>query len=164
MQLSKNPGLVGSPSTAHRVMCFVQMKDPYDNERKQLILRKSYNGLWGLCGGSIDPEDHSLHDGVLRELHEETNIDLNDLKLLTRPGSEETAKVPFKYGQAIRTVSFFDAGYLKPTWSLNITIVDNPEFPRPEHMEYRWVARKEEIKNLPFVSDEVKARLMAKLK
>lgn len=41
-------------------------------------------GLWSLFGGRVEPEDASLLDGAVRELHEETNLtfEKSDLKYL----------------------------------------------------------------------------------
>jgi len=39
---------------------------------------KNFRGQWGFVGGSVDKEDNSNKDAIIREIKEETGIELND--------------------------------------------------------------------------------------
>ena len=39
---------------------------------------KNFRGKWGFVGGSVDKKDNSNKDAIIREIKEETGIELND--------------------------------------------------------------------------------------
>lgn len=39
---------------------------------------KNFRGQWGFVGGSVDKKDNSNKDAIIREIKEETGIELND--------------------------------------------------------------------------------------
>ncbi len=46
-----------------------------------LLQRRSDNGLWGLPGGSVEPGE-SVSEAVVREVREETGLDVTPLRLI----------------------------------------------------------------------------------
>ena len=106
------------------------------NEKQQfLILRRSdiddREGEWTLPGGHIDPEDHSVEAGAVRELYEEANLrcKISDLTYLGTPKEK-------KYY------------FVTTSWSGEVDVdKPNPKTNEIEHDDYRWVTIKE-IKEL----------------
>jgi ADP-ribose pyrophosphatase YjhB (NUDIX family) len=52
----------------------------FDGERV-LLQRRDDNGKWGLPGGSVEPGE-SVRTAVVREVHEETGLDVEPVRLI----------------------------------------------------------------------------------
>lgn len=52
-----------------------------DREGRVLLQRRSDNGLWGYCGGSVEL-DEDVEAAARRELHEETGLVATEMELL----------------------------------------------------------------------------------
>lgn len=70
------------------------------NPKILLIKRKNdpYKGCWALPGGFLDPEDEDAKVGAMRELKEETNLELNPQKVseictMTKRGRDSRERV-----------------------------------------------------------------------
>ena len=97
-------------------------------ESKVLILRRAnymrkFRSLWGFVGGSIDKKDKDSKEAIIREIKEETQIELTDneknrMKLL------ETVK--------------HDDDSTTEYWL--VTLESNPEIKiSKEHSKYEWI-------------------------
>ena len=97
-------------------------------ENKVLILRRAnymrkFRSLWGFVGGSIDKKDKDSKEAIIREIKEETQIELtpnekNNMKLL------ETVK--------------HDDDSTTEYWI--VTLESNPEIKiSKEHSKYEWI-------------------------
>ena len=97
-------------------------------EGKVLILRRAnymrkFRSLWGFVGGSIDKKDKDSKEAIIREIKEETQIELTDneknrMKLL------ETVK--------------HDDDSTTEYWL--VTLESNPEIKiSKEHSKYEWI-------------------------
>ena len=153
MKLARNISTIVEKKKA---LILLQQTDPYDNLKKTCILRKTRNGLWGIIGGGIEESEDPI-TAAKRELVEETQLNSKNIKLDPKYRNI-TAK--YNYGSPTRSVCLFKATYLTPLLPINISVIDDPKYPQPEHFEFRWVAHKQEIKNLPFGSDSIKTEVM----
>ncbi len=52
-----------------------------DEENKVLLQKRSDNGLWGLPGGLLEI-DEFISDGAIREVKEETNLDIEIVRFI----------------------------------------------------------------------------------
>jgi len=102
-----------------------------NDEQQFLILRRSpmddRSGQWTMPGGHIDPEDHSIEAGTLRELHEEANLicQTDELVYLGAPKEKKYYFLTFK-------------------WSGDVNIdKPNPKTDEIEHDDYKWALIKE---------------------
>jgi ADP-ribose pyrophosphatase YjhB (NUDIX family) len=50
-------------------------------DERVLLQRRDDNGRWGLPGGSVEPGE-SVRTAVIREVHEETGLDVEPLRLI----------------------------------------------------------------------------------
>ena len=104
-------------------------------DNKYLILFRSEHKqfsklLWDFPGGKLDPGE-TLKEGVIRELKEETNLDINPVKIIKESDySEGTNKYHFNFW-SVEVLS----GELKLSY---------------EHTDFKW-ATEEEILALPHV-------------
>jgi 8-oxo-dGTP pyrophosphatase MutT (NUDIX family) len=130
---------------------------------KYLILRRASDtkaeGCWDLAGGYVG-ENEDPKEALIREVKEETGLDIKDIKLKNTSSFEVNGK---KLHVAIyEVVSVTDNVYLNPS-------VDNREKfawshkPRPEHSEFKWIKYKDEIEELNMI-DILKDSLNSKLK
>lgn len=118
-------------------------------EGKVLILRRAnymrkFRSLWGFVGGSIDKKDKDSKEAIIREIKEETQIELtnnekNNMKLL------ETIK--------------HDDDSTTEYWI--VTLEANPEIKiSKEHSKYEWIDNdslsKKSYKFIPGILDIIK--------
>jgi ADP-ribose pyrophosphatase YjhB (NUDIX family) len=52
----------------------------FDREGRVLLVKQSENGEWAAPGGAVEPEE-SPHDAVVREVREETGLDVRPIAL-----------------------------------------------------------------------------------
>ena len=89
------------------------------NKDKQILLQKrSDNLLWGLPGGLIEIEE-SITDAAIREVKEETNLDIELVKFI---GVFNNPFMRWREKDRARVISFAFVGKLKTT---NLKINDN---------------------------------------
>lgn len=141
--------------------CLFHIKDPFTKEDAYLILRKNHGGVWGIPGGGIELGE-SPQLAIMREIDEELHIDPKSVVI--DPKHHERFVAEFSQGRGTRMVDLFSVDYMTPNIPPNISIIDNPKYPHPEHFEFRYVTRKLEIKHLPFVCDDIKAMISSLLK
>ena len=63
-------------------------------DERVLLQRRDDNGRWGLPGGSVEPGE-SVRTAVIREVHEETGLDVEPLRLIgvySDPANEAIAR------------------------------------------------------------------------
>lgn len=122
-------------------------------EGKILILRRAnymrkFKSLWGFVGGSIDKKDKDSKEAIIREIKEETQIELtnnekNKMKLL------ETVK--------------HDDDSTTEYWL--VTLESNPDIKiSKEHSKYEWIDNdslsKKPYKFIPGILDIIKKCLL----
>jgi 8-oxo-dGTP pyrophosphatase MutT (NUDIX family) len=85
-----------------------------------LLQRRSDNGLWGLPGGSVEPGE-SVTEAVVREVREETGLDVRPTRLVGVYSAPELGQVTtYPDGNVIHYISSsFDCVVLGGTLTLN---------------------------------------------
>jgi len=121
-----------------------------NTDNQILILRranymKQFPGAWGFVGGSIDKKDNSSKDAIIREIKEETGIELTDNEIKNMFLIETHQHLGGNNDEKIVS----DTEY----WLVKLD--SNPEIKiSREHSKYEWI-NEEEIKERKrnFISD-----------
>lgn len=144
-----------------RAQVILSQQDPFTKNTQYLILRKTHGGYWGFPGGGIE-EGEEPKEAILRELQEETQLDVKNIKL---GNHAKDVYASYNYGDTpIRKLVLYSATYKTPLIPVNISVIDDVKYPHPEHFEFRWVTYKSDISKLTFGSDDLKTLLHGKLK
>ena len=130
-----------------------------DSDGKILILRRANNeggaGDWDIAGGAIEKGENK-HDALKREVFEETNLKIDNIKFL----NSCVLKIAESGINSEMNVFECDATEpleveLKPaTWKGSKGI--------PEHTEFKWIFQKSEMETLPMLP-QLKKILMNEL-
>ena len=113
---------INENATRHYVDAIIIFEDKILILRRANYMRK-FRSLWGFVGGSIDKKDKDSKEAIIREIKEETQIELtpnekNNMKLL------ETVK--------------HDDDSTTEYWI--VTLESNPEIKiSKEHSKYEWI-------------------------
>jgi 8-oxo-dGTP pyrophosphatase MutT (NUDIX family) len=102
------------------------------DERRSVLLLHAVlpdEDWWELPGGGVEP-DETHHDAAMRELFEETGIEVGQAELL---GTVDTEFV-FDGRRYLQRETVFRAAH--PDTPVDLRNPDPPPFPR--HVEYRW--------------------------
>lgn len=129
-----------------------------DGTGKILIIRRTQGscgaGNWDFPGGHIEKNENK-NDALKREIFEETNLKVDDVK----SEGKITLKIPEKGIDS--EISLYSCKKidgevkLKPAdWSIE---------GKPEHNEYRWIEFIDDMEKLPML-DELKEKILKKLK
>lgn len=111
------------------------------DEDKLLILRRAnymrkFGGYWGLVGGSIDNKDKNSKEAIIREIKEETGIDLSfnekhKMKMLEKRKLDDNSDTEY--------------------WVVHLESTPDIKISR-EHSKYEWVdINKISSKNYKFI-------------
>jgi len=101
------------------------------NENNEILLIKrsktdpSKPGYWDLPGGHVDDEDKSIELGAIRELREETTLEVDEKDLIYVVKQEREGASKYIYATTI--------------WSGSVNFVENPKSGIVEHSDSRWV-------------------------
>ena len=122
------------------------------------LLLRAYD-YWDFPKGQVEAGETELQAAV-REVTEETGLE----NLHFRWGFRFRETQPYNHGRKIARY------YIAESRSLEVHLPINPELGRPEHSEFRWVARDEawklvtpRVRNILRWSDEVLHRSAARL-
>ena len=117
-------------------------------DEKILILRranymKNFGGCWGFVGGSIDKKDKNNKEAIIREIKEETGIELTF-------NEQQKMKAVDKQGHEREDGSIgSDTEY----WLIKLETTPDIKISR-EHSKYEWVGPEEtKEKNRKFMPD-----------
>lgn len=122
-------------------------------ENNVLILRranymKNFGGYWGFVGGSIDKKDNNSKEAIIREIKEETGIDLTE---------NEKNKM-----RSIDTIKH-DNGSDTEYWVVNLEAKPNIKISR-EHSKYEWINKEmlssKSYKLIPGILDLIEKSLL----
>ena len=122
---------------------FVGAKALIVHEGKVLVLREAKydegtnEGLWDVPGGRIYPEE-SLHEGLKREVMEESGLEIEPIRVLT---AAET--FPILKDEACHIVRIY---YLCHPKTLDVAISN-------DHDRYEWINPNDPLDKKEFVSD-----------
>lgn len=124
------------------VKCFV-----FDEDGKILLLRRHIDdaggGNWDIPGGAIEKGENQI-DALKREVFEETNLKIDDVKKITI----KNFKIPECGVNSDMNI------YKAKTDSTNVQL-KAATWPgshgRSEHSEYCWVSNKDEIENIEMI-------------
>ena len=123
------------------------------NKRGEILLHKrDDNGLWSLPGGQMKTGE-SISGCILREVKEETSLDIRIDKLI---GLYTSPKVIFEFPNGAVLQSFVVA-FLCSTNDTRVVINE-------ESIDFRWVTRTDllDLPTLPYVKEIVSTGLSAK--
>lgn len=110
-----------------------------DGDGRVLLERRSDSGLWGLVGGGLD-EGESLRDCLLREVREETGLEVTDVRLF---GLFSSPRRIFAYPDGVVVSSTAAAFFARPVGDVLVA--------SDESSELRWF----DLDEVPF--DELAA-------
>lgn len=128
-------------------------------DNKILILRRQEEsggaGQWDIPGGGIEKGENQI-DALKREVFEESGLKIDDIKKV----KSAPFKIPEKGIDSTMNIykcksDSIDVKLKPATWKGS----DG----RPEHNEYKWISKKEELENLPMI-DELKTVVLSQLK
>lgn len=131
---------------------------------KILILRKAVNtpgeGSWDLPGGRIE-DGENPKDALIREVKEETTLDIKNIKSAKVTTIKDDRFGPYK-------VNIYSADAVNDNVYLSPSQSNRQKFaywnkPQPEHSEFKWIKYVDEIEDLNMV-DEYKEELKKVLK
>ena len=125
----------------HRLLLVPAVAAIVRDEDRVLILRKAEDGAWSLPAGAIDPGE-SPQDAVVREMAEETGLELTSARLITVLGGE-AFRTRYPNGDEVEfTICVFE-GEVR---SYSPVAVDG------EATAFRWVeaARVADLLDLPY--------------
>lgn len=114
---------------------------PEESKTLMLIIQRSLNdsfgGYWDFPGGSLEPSDQTLLDGVAREVLEETGFHVSKIRELVRVDAWTVVKHQprqvAKYTFVVDVHESFDT----PDWEEKVRLSPH------EHMKWLWVSEDE---------------------
>ena len=127
-----------SPILTSGVLLFL-----FNDKGEVLMQLRSDNNAWGFPGGSMELGE-SLEEVARRELYEETNLVVDELKFLTILSGKETYNV-YPNKDEVYSVT---AVYEVTKYHGNIKISDN------ESKELKWFPLNEIPSNLAFINEK----------
>jgi ADP-ribose pyrophosphatase YjhB (NUDIX family) len=95
---------VAPPGAAPKVMRAAASAVVFDGARRILLQRRSDNGRWGLPGGGVDLGE-TLVAACLREVHEETGLDVEIVRLVGIYSDPAFQVVRYPDGNVVHYVS-----------------------------------------------------------
>ena len=79
-----------------------------DGDGRILLQQRSDNGLWGLPGGSVEIGE-SVRDAIVREVHEESGLTVEVIRLVGIYSDPTTQIVRYRDGNVVHYISAFFA-------------------------------------------------------
>jgi 8-oxo-dGTP diphosphatase len=127
-------------------------------KKKILILRRQNDdnggGNWDIPGGCIETGENQT-DALKREIFEETNLKISDISKI----KSVTLKIPERGINSEMNI------YKCTTINLDVQLKPatwKGSDGKPEHTEYAWISKKEELENRPMI-EELKNVVLSQL-
>lgn len=126
----------------HRLLLLAGVNVIITDDQQRILLQLRRDGGWGLPGGLLEPGE-SFEETAIREVKEETNLDVHDLALLgTFSGSDYTFTLENKDRINVITSLFEVTSWSgrminDPTEGLALTFFAESEIPAETKDEYR---------------------------
>jgi ADP-ribose pyrophosphatase YjhB (NUDIX family) len=100
----------------------------FDAAAAILLQRRDDNGLWGLPGGGVEPGE-SVREAIIREVREETGLEVEPLRLIgVYSAPEHHQVVSYPDGNVVHYVSAF----------FECTVTGGTLACGPESLDLRW--------------------------